>query len=158
MQVILIDGCFLRCHGRMMENIFDGTFRREQRLGREFSYFALISILIACLGLLGLVSFMAEERTKEIGIRKIHGASLFSIVGLLTKEILILVVLANVIAWPVSYVVMHNWMKNFVYRTSINPVIFIGSAVLALVITLLTVSFQSIKAALANPVDALRYE
>ncbi|MCK4931953.1 MAG: ABC transporter permease [Candidatus Aminicenantes bacterium] len=142
----------------MMENIFDGTFRREQRLGREFSYFALISILIACLGLLGLVSFMAEERTKEIGIRKIHGASLFSIVGLLTKEILILVVLANVIAWPVSYVVMHNWMKNFVYRTSINPVIFIGSAVLALVITLLTVSFQSIKAALANPVDALRYE
>jgi len=145
-------------HYVFMEDIISGTFRRDQRLGQNFSYLSLISILIACLGLLGLISYLAGQRTKEIGIRKIHGASVPDIIALLTKEILKLVVLANIIAWPIGYLLMSNWIKNFAYRASINPVIFISSALLALLITFITLSFQSIKAALANPIDSLRYE
>jgi len=142
----------------VMEDVFDRTYNRDQKLGRGFSYFSLISILIACLGLLGIIAFLTQQRTKEIGIRKVHGASVFRIVSLLNKEILILVVLANLIAWPAGYFIMDNWLKNFAYRTAMNPLIFVGSAVAALIVVVITLSAQSFRAALANPADALRYE
>jgi putative ABC transport system permease protein len=142
----------------VMEDIFNGTYRRDRQLGRGFSYFSMISILIACLGLLGTIAFLAQQRTKEIGIRKVHGASVFSIVGLLNKEIMSLVVLSNLVAWPAGYFIMNNWLKNFAYRTAISPLVFLSSAAAAIIIAVSTLSVQSIRAALANPVDSLRYE
>lgn len=142
----------------VMEDVFDRIYNRDRQLGRGFSYFSLISILIACLGLLGMIAFLTNQRTKEIGIRKVHGASVFSIVSLLNKEILLLVVLANLIAWPAGYFIMGNWLKSFAYRTVINPLIFFGSAVAALILVVITLSAQSFRVALANPSDALRYE
>jgi len=120
--------------------------------------FTFLAISISCFGLFGLISFTAEQRTKEIGIRKVLGASVGSVVRLLSKEFVVLVVLANIIAWPVAYYVMTKWLKNFAYRTEIGFVTFLFSGFLALIIAILTVCFQSIKAALANPVDSLRYE
>jgi putative ABC transport system permease protein len=117
-----------------------------------------LAISISCFGLFGLISFAAEQRTKEIGIRKVLGASVGSVVRLLSKEFVALVILANVIAWPVAYFVITKWLKNFAYRTEIGLVTFFFSGFLALVIAILTVCFQSIKAALTNPVDSLRYE
>ena len=130
----------------------------QMRLSRLFSIFTGVAIFIACLGLFGLASFTVEQRTKEIGIRKILGASISGIVIILSKEYVKWIVLANVLAWPAAYVVMNQWLKNFAYRTDVGISTFILSAVLALVIALLTVSYQSIKAALADPVESLRYE
>ncbi len=142
----------------VMENIYKGTFRRDRQMGHGFSYFSLISILIACLGLLGMIAFLTQQRTKEIGIRKVHGATVIRIVGLLNKEILILVALANLIAWPAGYFIMNNWLKNFAYRAPIHPLVFVTAAAAAFMIAAATLSVQSIRAASANPVDALRYE
>ncbi|NOR52785.1 MAG: FtsX-like permease family protein, partial [Candidatus Aminicenantes bacterium] len=133
-------------------------YQSEMRLSRLFSIFTGVAIFIACLGLFGLASFTVEQRTKEIGIRKILGASISGIVIILSKEYVKWIVLANVLAWPAAYVVMNQWLNNFAYRTDIGISAFFLSAVLALVIALLTVSYQSIKAALANPVESLRYE
>ena len=130
----------------------------ENKLGRIVGYFSLLAIFIACLGLLGLASFATEQRTKEIGIRKVLGASVSSIVLLLSKEFTGLVILANLIAWPVAYFAMKDWLEDFAYRIDVGIGTFVLGGVLALVIALLTVSSQAIKAALANPVDALRYE
>jgi putative ABC transport system permease protein len=115
-------------------------------------------VFIACLGLLGLAAFMAEQRTKEIGIRKVLGAKVSGIVLMLSKEFAKWVLIANIIAWPVAYFAMSNWLQNFAYRTSIGIWTFVLSAALALTIALLTVSFQAVKAATSNPVDSLRYE
>jgi putative ABC transport system permease protein len=122
------------------------------------SYFTFLAIFIACLGLLGLASFTAEKRTKEIGIRKVLGATAANITLLLTKEFTKLLLLANVIAWPVAYLVMNNWMRNFPYRTSIGVQAFILAGAMALGIALAAVSYQSINAAITRPIDALRYE
>jgi putative ABC transport system permease protein len=108
--------------------------------------------------LFGLISFTAEQRTKEIGIRKVLGASVGNVVQLLSREFVVLVILANIIAWPVAYFVMTRWLKNFAYRTEIGLLTFLLSGFAALVIAIFTVCSQSIKAALANPVDSLRYE
>jgi ABC-type antimicrobial peptide transport system permease subunit len=115
-------------------------------------------VLIACLGLFGLASFAAEQRTKEFGIRKVLGASMSRITVLLCREFTILVILANVIAWPVAYLIMRNWLSGFAYRTSISWEVFAGAAGLALVISLVTISYQAIKSALINPARALKYE
>ena len=120
--------------------------------------FAILAILIACLGLFGLASFTAEQRTKEIGIRKVLGASVPGVVFLLSKEFSKWVLIANLVAWPVAYFLMKSWLHNFAYRTNLAMNIFILSGLLAFGIALLTVSFQSIKAALANPIKSLRYE
>jgi putative ABC transport system permease protein len=120
--------------------------------------FSCLAILIACLGIFGLASFTAEKRTKEIGIRKVLGASVSGIIMNLSKEFTKWVVLANVIAWPIAYYFMNNWLHNFAYRINLNIWIFILSGLAALAIALLTVSYQSIKAATADPVDSLRYE
>ena len=121
-------------------------------------YFTCLTIFIACLGLFGLVSFIAEERTKEIGIRKVLGASVSNIVLYLSKEFIVLVVLANIIAWPAAYFAMNKLLDNYAYHYNISIFVFLLSAVLAIIITLITVSYQALKAAYANPVDALRYE
>jgi putative ABC transport system permease protein len=120
--------------------------------------FSILAVLIACLGLLGLVAFVIERRTKEIGIRKVLGASVSGIVGLLTKEFVALVVTANIIAWPTAYFILNRWLQNFAYRISLNVWDFLLAGVLALIIAFLTLSYQAIKAATANSVEALRYE
>jgi putative ABC transport system permease protein len=136
----------------------DGIYKAEQRLGRSFNIFTFIALSIACLGLIGLASFISEQKRKEIGIRKVLGADIRSIIGLLGREYVKCVGVAAVIAWPIGYFVMSRWLQNFAYRTSIGIEIFILSGLLAFVFALLTVSYQSIKAAVANPADSLRYE
>ena len=127
--------------------------------GRKiFRYFVLIAVFISCLGLLGLSAFVAEQKTKEIGIRKALGASVPRVVLLLTKQFLLWVLLANIIAWPVAYVAMRSWLDNYPFRTSLGLPLFLLSAAAALVIAMLTVSFQAVRAARVNPVDSLRYE
>ena len=143
---------------RFLDDEFDSMYRAEQRMGKLFNAFTSLAIFIACLGLLGLASFMAEQRTKEIGIRKVLGASAGNIVLLLSREFLLLVGIANVVAWPAAYYFMRRWLENYAYHADISVLIFAASAVLALVIALLTVSYQSLKAATADPVESLRYE
>jgi len=133
-------------------------YQKETKLGQIFSYFTVIAIFIACLGLFGLASFITEERTKEIGIRKVLGGSVSDIVMLLSRGFTKWIVLANFIAWPVAYYFMNKWLQNFAYRVNLSVWIFILSGLAALAIALLTVSYQSIKAATANPVEALKYE
>jgi putative ABC transport system permease protein len=137
---------------------FSWHYQSEQRLSKIFSYFALLAIFIACLGLFGLANFTAEQRTKEIGIRKAMGASISSIIMLLLKQFAKWVLIANIIAWPIAYFAMNRWLQNFAYRINIGLSAFILAGLIILVIASLTVSYQAIKAARGNPVDALRYE
>jgi putative ABC transport system permease protein len=141
-----------------LDTYFDRQYQSEERVGKMFSVFTAIGVIIACLGLFGLASFTAEQKTKEIGIRKVLGATVSEILLLLSKEFLIWIFIANVIAWPVVYLVMSSWLENFAYRVNVNLGILMVSAVLAAAIALITVSYQSLKASLANPVSALRYE
>ncbi len=130
----------------------------DQRTNKIAGLFSIIAIFIACLGLLGLAAFVTERRIKEIGIRKTLGASVPEIIFLLSKDFAKWVLIANIIAWPLAYYFMNNWLKNFAYRIDLNPLIFLMSGALALIIALLTVSSQAIKAAKSNPVESLRYE
>ncbi len=136
----------------------DQMYRTEERIGALLKYFAILAVLIACLGLFGLASFTAEQRTKEIGIRKILGASAPNITLMLCKEFFILVFLSNVVAIPAAYFLMQNWLRGYAYRTTLNGIVFLAAMAVALTIALITVSFQAIRAALANPADSLRYE
>ncbi|MFZ0454167.1 MAG: ABC transporter permease [Ignavibacteriaceae bacterium] len=130
----------------------------EQRTSKIATTFSTLAIFIACLGLLGLAAFITEQRTKEIGIRKVLGASIPSLLFMLSKQFLKWVLIANIIAWPVAYYVMNNWLKDFAYRININLWVFLLSGIIALVIALLTVSSHAVKAAVANPIKSLRYE
>lgn len=141
-----------------LDQTIDQLYASEQRMGKIFLYFALLAIFISCLGLFVLVSFMAEQRTKEIGIRKVLGASVSGITRLLSREFIKWIIISNVFAWPVAYYAMYKWLQNFAYRTSLNLWIFLMSGALAFIIAVLTVSYQSIRAAVANPADSLRYE
>jgi putative ABC transport system permease protein len=141
-----------------LDDRLNELYRNEARMMEMFGYFSLLAILIACLGLFGLSSFTTEARTKEIGIRKILGASLSNIVTLLSREYTKWVLMANIIACPVAYFAMDRWLNNFAYRVSIGWTIFILTALVTFMIALLTVSYQSIKAALGDPAEALRYE
>ncbi len=143
---------------QFLEDSFDSMYRAEQRIGTIALTFAALAILIACLGLFGLAAFMAEQRTKEIGVRKVLGASVFSIVGLLSKDFLKLVLVAILIGSPIAWYAMNQWLKDFAYKIDIEWWIFALAGLLAVGIALLTVSFQSIKAALMNPVKSLRTE
>jgi len=143
---------------QFLDEEINNLYKTETLTGKIIIYITLLAIFISCLGLFGLASFTAEHRTKEIGIRKVLGATTSNIVALLSKEFTKWVVIASIIAWPIAYFVMNTWLQNFAYRTSIGWWTFILSGVLALVIALVTVSYQSIRAALANPVDSLRYE
>lgn len=133
-------------------------FGEEERIGKLASFFAVLAIFISCLGLFGMTSFMAEQRTKEIGVRKVLGASVFSLWKLLSKDFVVMVLISLLIATPVAYYFMHNWLQNYQYRTNLSWWIFAAAGVGALLITLLTVSFQTVKAAIANPVKSLRTE
>ncbi len=137
-----------------VERLYDA----EQRTKKIFNFFTFIAVIISCLGLYGLAAYMAQRRTKEIGVRKVLGASITRIVGDLSKEFIVLVSLANIIAWPIAYFAMETWLRDFAYRISINPLIFIFAGVLSILLGLITVSHQSIRAASNNPVDALKYE
>jgi len=137
---------------------FDQRYREEERWAQIVMYAMLFAIVIACIGLFGLSALTVTKRTKEIGIRKVLGASIFSIVRLLTNEFVILIVLANLLAWPIAYFAMQQWLQDFAYRLDMTIWPFVLSGIFALGVALLTVSFQAIKAALANPVEALRYE
>jgi len=137
---------------------FDRIYKSETRLANTFNYITGLAILIACLGLFGLASFATLRRTKEIGIRKILGASVSGIIILLSKNFLKWVLVANLIAWPLAYFAMERWLQNFAYRTGIGISIFLLTTVLVFGVALLTIIFQAIKAALTNPVDSLRYE
>ena len=141
-----------------LDEEFNNLYKKEEVNSRTFRVFALIGLIVACLGLLGLASFAAEQRTKEIGIRRVLGASASGIVMMLSREFIKWVLIANAIAFPVAYFAMNRWLQNFAYRTSIGLWVFILSALLALILAVITVSFQAIKAAVANPVDSLRYE
>jgi putative ABC transport system permease protein len=143
---------------QFLDEEIDSLYKTEQLTGKIIIYITLLALFISCLGLFGLASFTAEQRTKEIGIRKVLGASVSGIVVLLSREFTKWVALASIIAWPIAYFAMTKWLQNFVYRTSIGWWTFILAGGLALVIALSTVSYQAIKAALANPVDSLRYE
>jgi ABC-type antimicrobial peptide transport system permease subunit len=133
-------------------------FGNEERIGKLAGFFAMLAIFISCLGLFGMASFIAEQRTKEIGIRKVLGASVFNVWRLLSKDFVMLVIIALLIAIPVAYYFMHNWLQNYTYHTNLSWWIFVAAATGALMITLLTVSFQAIKAGVSNPVKSLRTE
>lgn len=141
-----------------MDDDFNHIYDAEQRIGSIFINFAVLAILIACLGLFGLVTYAAEQRSREIGIRKVLGASVNNIVGLLSKDFLGLVGIAALIAFPLAAWAMHRWLQDFAYRVNMAWWVFLVAGLLALVIALLTVSVQAIRAALVNPVESLKAE
>ena len=141
-----------------LDDQLDQFYHADEKLGRLIGSFSILAIVIACLGLFGLASFTAEQRTKEIGIRKVLGASIPTIIRLLSKEIIRLILIANIIAWPVAYFIMDYWLQNFAYRIEPNIWLFLAASVLVLIIALLTVSYHAIRSATANPVETLRYE
>jgi ABC-type antimicrobial peptide transport system permease subunit len=143
---------------KFVDDDYAAKFAAEERIEKLAGFFAGLAILISCLGLFGLASFVAEQRTKEIGVRKILGASVANLWGMLSKDFVMLVVASFFIAAPVAFYFMYGWLQRYQYRTEISWWIFAGAGVGALVITLLTVSFQAIKAAVANPVRSLRSE
>lgn len=143
---------------KFMDQDFDNVYRSEQRVGEIFITFATISIIIGCLGLFGLSAFTAERRTKEIGVRKVLGASVVNIVALLSKEFIKLIIIAIVIGSPIAWFGMNHWLRDFAYHVDLAWWMFAAAGLLAIVIALLTVSFQSIKAALMNPVKSLKSE
>ena len=133
-------------------------YAAEERMGKLAMFFTTLAIFISCLGLFGMASFVAEQRTKEIGIRKVIGASVFSVWTMLSKDFVVMVLISFLIATPIAYYFMHNWLQNYQYRTNLSAWIFAAAGFGALIITLITVSFQAIKAAIANPVKSLRTE
>lgn len=141
-----------------MDEDFNRLYASEQRTGKIFITFAVLAILIACLGLFGLITYAAEQRVKEIGVRKVLGASVSNIVSMLSKDFLKLVIIASIIAFPVAWWGMNKWLQDFAYRINIGWWVFAGTGLLTVLIALVTVSFQAIKAALANPVHSLRTE
>ena len=143
---------------RFLDETIEDQYREELRVSGILNSFTLVAVFLSCLGLYGLTSFMAERRRKEIGLRKVLGASIPGIVIALSREFTKWVLIANIMAWPVAYYAMNKWLENFAYRVELGIETFILSALLALSVALLTVSYQSIKAALANPVDSMRYE
>jgi putative ABC transport system permease protein len=143
---------------KFVDEQFDQLFKTETLIGKLASVFAVLAIFISCLGLFGLAAYTAERRTKEIGIRKVLGASANGLAGLLSKDFLKLVAISCMISFPIAWWIMNNWLESYAYRIKINWMIFLVAGLLALFIALITVSFQAIKAAMANPVKSLRSE
>jgi putative ABC transport system permease protein len=141
-----------------MDEFYDRQYSGEDKFGKLFMNFAILAIFISCLGLLGLASYSTMQRTKEIGIRKVMGASVSSIINLLSKDFLKLVAISLLIAGPIAWYFMNSWLKDFAYRTSIGWWVFVVAGVLAVLIALFTISFLAIRAAVANPVKSLRTE
>jgi putative ABC transport system permease protein len=143
---------------RFLDDSFNEMYRSEQRVGKISMTFSVLAILISCLGIFGLATFIAEQRIKEIGIRKVLGASIQGIVRLLSADFLKLVIIAFVIAAPFAWWIMNKWLQDFVYRVEFSWWIFLAAGIVAMLIALLTVSYQAIRAAITNPVKSLRTE
>jgi putative ABC transport system permease protein len=141
-----------------MDQDFDASYRSEQRVGTIFIIFTTLAIIIACLGLFGLAAYAAEQRTKEIGIRKVLGADVSAIVAMLSKDFVKLVVISIAVASPLAWYCMHLWLQDFAYRINVQWWVIIAAGLTAILIAVVTVSFQAIKAALANPVNSLKNE
>ena len=141
-----------------MDEEFDNAYRFERRLASIFQGSAVLAVIISCMGILGLASLSAQRRTKEIGIRKVLGASSLGLVRMMGREFIILVAAANLLAWPVVYWLMSRWLENFAYRTNLVITPFLMAAALSISATLAAVGYRSWMAATANPVEALRYE
>jgi ABC-type antimicrobial peptide transport system permease subunit len=143
---------------RFLDDKIESFYKQENQLSNLYKIFAVIAIFLSCLGLYGLASFMAVQRIKEVGIRKVLGASVSGVVYLFSKEFIILITIAFIIASPVAWYFMNQWLQDYVYRINISWWIFIVGGLSAIIIALITVSFKAIKAALANPVKSLRSE
>jgi putative ABC transport system permease protein len=141
-----------------LNEYFDKQYQAEQRFGKVFGLFTILAILISCLGLLGLSSFIIKLRTKEIGIRKVLGASVFSLLALFSKDFIKLICLAAVLVIPVIYFVGTNWLNNYAFHIGLSWIIFVIPPLLLMIISLITISLQSVKAALANPIKSLKTE
>jgi len=141
-----------------MDDLVNQTYQAEQKTGLVLSIFGMLTIFIACLGLFGLATFTAEQRIKEIGVRKVLGANITQIIGLLSKDFLKLVLIACVFAFPIAWYAMHKWLQSFAYKIEISWWIFVLAACLSMFIAFLTVGYQSLKAALMNPVKSLKTE
>jgi putative ABC transport system permease protein len=141
-----------------LADTFRDQFSADRTRRTVFAGFTILTIFIACLGLFGLVSYTTERRTREISIRKVHGASVSRILQLIIREFLILVVIASLVASPVVWFLMRDWLQNYVYRTDMTPMVFLWTLLLLLVPTLITISYQSYRAAIANPAEALQVE
>jgi putative ABC transport system permease protein len=137
---------------------FNRQFEADEKRGLIFTIFTILAILIACLGLFGLASYMVEQRTKEIGIRKVFGANESIILKLITKDFLILVTIGIIIAVPVAYYFMNNWLKNYVYRTNISVTLLIIAALITVLITFVTISYKAYQASIMNPANSLKTE
>ncbi len=141
-----------------LDEFFDNAYRSEERMENLFILFSILAIIIACLGLFGLAAFTAEQKTKEIGVRKVMGAGVVNLVILLSKEFSKLVVIANLVAWPIVYLIMNYWLNDFAYKVNVNLLVLLASGLIALLIASFTISYHAVKAAIANPIDSLRYE
>jgi putative ABC transport system permease protein len=141
-----------------LDQFFNRQYESDKRFGQIFSMFTVLAIFVACLGLFGLASFMTMQRTKEIGIRKALGSSSTEVVLLLSKGFILLVIIANVIAWPLAYLTMNWWLKGYPYRIDINPILFVLAGLGVVVIAFLSVGIQTMKAARVNPAKTLRSE
>jgi putative ABC transport system permease protein len=141
-----------------MDDDFNNIYKNDQKIGRIFTSFALLAIIIACLGLFGLVTYATQQRTREIGIRKVLGASEMGVAGLLSRDFLKLICVAMLVAFPAAWIAMNHWLQQFAYRTTISWWIFVIAGISILLIGILTVSVQAIRSAKANPVDSLRSE
>jgi putative ABC transport system permease protein len=141
-----------------LDDSFDSMYRQEQRVGKVALTFSLLAVIIACLGLFGLATYIAEQRTKEIGIRKVLGASVSNIVGMLSKDFIKLVLISFAIATPIAWWFMNKWLQDFAFRIDLSWWIFALTGITALIIALITLSFQAIRAAISNPVKSLRTE
>jgi len=143
---------------RFLDESIDSLYKNDQKVGKVINIATVLALFITCMGLFGMASFSAEQRTKEIGIRKVFGASIPSIFFLLSKQFSKWVIAANVVAWPVAYFVMSKWLSGFAFRTSLNILFFVFAAAVALMIAMITVSYQTLRTALANPIHSLRHE
>ena len=141
-----------------MDQDFDNAYRFEQRAGKLFLWFTIFAMIIACLGLFGLAAYAAEQRNREIGIRKVLGANFSTLITLLSKDFIKLVLISVIIAMPLAWLAMHQWLQGFAYRQNIQWWVFVVTALGAIFIAFVTITFQSVKAAVANPVESLRSE
>ena len=143
---------------QFLDDVFNRQYGADQRRSKIYQYFTVLAIFISCLGLFGMASFTTEQRTKEIGIRKVLGAAVPDIMALISRDFLVLLIVSNVIAWPMAYFLVDNLLNNYAYRTGISGWIFLASGLAAILIALLTISIKIIRTARSNPVDSLRYE
>jgi putative ABC transport system permease protein len=143
---------------KFLDDHFEELYRADNQVSKIIAILATLAIIIACLGLFGLASYSAERRIKEVGIRKVLGASVFNLAALLSGSFIKLVIVSIVIAWAISWFLMNKWLQDFAYRINLSLWVFVAAGLVAILIALFTVSFQAIKAAISNPVNSLRSE